>query len=171
MSSIDFNQLFFMYSRRLQGLALSYVKDSFLAEDIVQEAFLKAYKKMDSIEDWNKIGSWLSAITVRTAIDFLRMEKRKNDRLVGSSEIILEIAASETNTEEEAGISFFKEEISQRIEHLPKQSQEVLSLKINHGLNETEIARRLHLKPSTVKTRLYRARKQLKQTFIRKASA
>lgn len=171
MSSIDFNQLFFTYSRRLQGLAFSYVKDSFLAEDIVQEAFLKAYKKMDSIEDGNKIGSWLSAITVRTAIDFLRMEKRKTSNLIGSSDIMLEIAAAETNTEDEAGIRFFKEEISQGIESLSKESQEVLTLKINHGLNEKEIASRLRLKPSTVKTRLYRARKQLKQVFIGKESA
>lgn len=171
MSSIDFNQLFFTYSRRLHCLAYSYAKDSFLAEDIVQEAFLKAYKKIDSIEDTNKIGSWLSAITARTAIDFLRMENRKNGRLIGSSEIMLDITAAETNTEEEAGIRLFKEEISQSIEQLSKESQEVLSLKINLGLNEKEIASRLHLKPSTVKTRLYRARKQLKQVSLCKESA
>lgn len=171
MNSIDFNQLFFTYSRRLQCLAFSYVRDSFLAEDIVQEAFLKAYKKIDSIEDTNKIGSWLSAITARTAIDFLRLENRKNSRLISSSEIMLDIAEAKTNTEEEASIHFLKEEISQNMEDLSKESQEVLSLKINHGLNEKEIASRLHLKPSTVKTRLYRARKQLKQAFICKESA
>lgn len=152
-------------------MAYSYVKDHFLAEDIVQESFLKAYKKIDSIEDINKIGSWLNAITARTAIDFLRMEKRKNSRLVDSSEIIVGFTAAETNTEEEADIHFLKEEVCQGMENLSKESQEVLSLKIYHGLNEKEIASRLHLKPSTVKTRLYRARKQLKQTIKCKESA
>ncbi|MDQ6595666.1 RNA polymerase sigma factor [Bacillus salipaludis] len=77
MGSIDFNQIFREYSQRLHYIAYSYAKDRFLAEDIVQEALLKAYKKLDTVEDSNKLGAWLSAITARTAIDFLRMEKEK----------------------------------------------------------------------------------------------
>src|SRR4051812_8706201 len=77
MGTVDFNQIYAKYSKRLHYIAFQYIKDRFLAEDIVQEAFLKAYKKINTVEDTNKLGQWLSVITARTAIDFLRSEKRK----------------------------------------------------------------------------------------------
>ncbi|MDR7001241.1 RNA polymerase sigma factor [Neobacillus niacini] len=173
MGFIDFNQLYREYSQRLHYIAYSYAKDRFLAEDIVQEAFLKAYKKLDTVEDSNKLGAWLSAITARTAIDFLRMEKRKNWMLVDPTimEPIIGLERSGENLEEEVGIRLFKEEVNETMGYLSREFQEVLILKIHYGLKENEIARLLNLKSATVKTRLYRARKQLKHVFAEKVSA
>ena len=53
------------------------LRDRFLAEEIVQEAFIKAYKKMDLFVEDEKIGAWLLIITTQTAIDFKRKERRK----------------------------------------------------------------------------------------------
>ncbi|MED3563189.1 RNA polymerase sigma factor [Bacillus xiapuensis] len=173
MGSIDFNQLYREHSQRLHYIAYSYAKDRFIAEDIVQEAFLKAYKKLETVEDSNKLGAWLSAITARTAIDFLRMEKRKNWMLVDPSIMEPMIGRSEAsvNLEEEVGLRLFNEEVIQTMGCLSKEFQEVLILKIHYGLKENEIASLLDLKSATVKTRLYRARKQLKHVFAEKESA
>nr|WP_263323607.1 RNA polymerase sigma factor [Neobacillus sp. Marseille-Q6967] len=165
MGNIDFNELFKTYSRRLHGLAFSYTRDPFLAEDVVQETFIKAYKKLDTIVDSTKIGAWLSAITARTAIDLLRMEKRKCSRLIVSPDSIVGLSSPDKNPEDEVEMLLLNEELSNRMNQLSKDYYDVLCLKIIFGLNEKEIAKRLRLKPSTVKTRLYRARKQLKQFY------
>lgn len=173
MGSIDFNQLFSMHSKHLHYLAFSYTKDKFMAEDIVQESFLKAYKKRETIEDTKKLRAWLSAITARTAIDFLRAEKRKSWMLVDPSimDPLLGPVSAELTTEEEVSIRLLKEDLNHTMEQLTKESQEVLILKSQFGFNEKEIASLLQLKSSTVKTRLYRARKQLKQAIADKISA
>lgn len=173
MSTIDFNQLYCLHSKRLHYIAFQYTKDRFLAEDLVQEAFLKAYKKIDTVEDTNKLGAWLAAITARTAIDFLRSEKRKSWLLVDPfiMEPMLGSSIIEENIEDVVGIHLFQEELSRTMEQLSKEFQEVLILKIQYGLKENEIASLLDLKSTTVKTRLYRARKHLKQAFLVKESA
>nr|WP_042357192.1 RNA polymerase sigma factor [Bacillus rubiinfantis] len=162
---MDFNQLYTTHVPRLQFIAYQYVKDCFLAEDIVQEAFFKAYRKMDSIDDPAKIGAWLSAITVRTAIDFLRMEKRKGCMLLEHSllEPIAGLCGNKEDLEDEVCVRLFQEEIDKMLVKLPNNAQQILILKTQYGLKETEIADLLNLKCGTVKTRLYRARKQLKR--------
>jgi RNA polymerase sigma factor (sigma-70 family) len=165
MAGIDFNQIYFKYSKRLLFIAFSVTRDKFLAEDVVQETFIKAFKRMGTVEDLDKIGSWLSSIATRTAIDFLRAEKRKNCQLAEQS--VLESVQDQkaSNTEEKVIFKLLKEDISHSLRALSKEYQIVLTLKLQHGLKETEIARLLKLKSSTVKTRIYRARKQLKQMF------
>ena len=173
MGTVDFNQLYAKYAKRLHYIAYQYTKDRFLAEDIVQEAFIKAYKKIDTVEDSDKLGSWLSVITARTAIDFLRLEKRKCWMLVDPfiMEPMLGVSVNEENIEDVVGVRLFQEDISRSMEQLSKEFREVLILKIQYGLKENEIASLLDLKSATVKTRLYRARKQLKQVYLVKESA
>ncbi|MCD4837478.1 sigma-70 family RNA polymerase sigma factor [Neobacillus sedimentimangrovi] len=165
MKAAEFDRLYSIYAKRLLYIAYKYTKDLYQAEDIVQESFLKAYKKIHTIEDKTKLGGWLSAITTRTAIDFLRLDKRRNWFLIDDSmlEPLMGGNVYEINTEETVHLRLFKETISHSLENLSKEFQEVLVLKIQYGLKENEIASLLDMKSATVKTRLYRARKQLKQ--------
>ncbi|MGJ7921198.1 RNA polymerase sigma factor [Neobacillus sp. LXY-4] len=173
METIEIDQLFTLYSKRLHNIALSVTKDWYLAEDVVQETFLKAYKKIETIEDPKKIAAWLSSIAARTAIDFLRAERRK--KCCPTNQTIIENALfnSESRhlTEEEVEIRLLETELNGSLAELSKEYKEVLILRIRHGLNEKEIAQKLQLKSTTVKNRLYRARKQLKETLINKYSA
>ncbi|NMD70441.1 RNA polymerase sigma factor [Bacillus sp. DNRA2] len=161
--ALDFNQLYSMYSKRLYFTAFKIVHDHHLAEDIVQETFLKAYKKMETIDDVSKVAAWLNAISARTAIDFLRSKQRKN--YLVSDHTLIESVLYESNcqnqTEDEVSQHFFEQELNDSMADLSKEYKEVLELKINHGLKEQEIATFLQLKPTTVKNRLYRARKKL----------
>ncbi|MCM3584148.1 RNA polymerase sigma factor [Mesobacillus maritimus] len=173
MGKVDFEELFTTYSKRLTLLAYSYTKDWHTAEDVVQESFIKAFKKIDTIEYTEKICAWLSAITVRTAIDYLRAAKRHN-RLTTDSELLEYLQCqlnTGTSTEEQVEMLLFKEVVCQSMFQISEDYKQVLFLKIELGLKEQEIASVLQLKSTTVKTRLHRARKQLKQVVTEKFSA
>nr|WP_295970283.1 RNA polymerase sigma factor [uncultured Bacillus sp.] len=169
---VDFNQIYLTNAKRLTYLAYTVVRDWYEAEDVVQESFIKAYKKIDTIEDTKKVGAWLNAITVRTAIDFQRADKRRN--WVADLSLInlfYQESGKTVDTASEVEIKLFKEELNRSINRLSEAYQSVLLLKWEYGLKETEIANILQLKSATVKTRLYRARKQLKETIAEKYPA
>lgn len=173
MNPIDFEQVVSTFSKRLTAAAYSVTKDWFTAEDVVQESFIKAYKKIDCVESKDKIGAWLYSITIRTAIDFLRAEKRK--QYVPADLAYLEYAEyridAESSLEETVELSLLKEDLYDSLHGLSKEYRDVLYLKMQFGLKEAEIASRLELKATTVKTRLHRARKQLRQVMDEKYSA
>lgn len=170
---VDFEALFALFSKRLTLTAYSITKDWHTAEDVVQESFIKAYKKVETIENIEKIGPWLSAITTRTAIDFLRANKRRKWVPVDFTYMdFLEFHAEVgMSPEEEVEINLFRDDLNQSIHDLSKEYQEVIVLRMQYGLKEAEIANLLQLKSTTVKTRLHRARKQLKLAISEKYPA
>jgi RNA polymerase sigma factor (sigma-70 family) len=173
MAHIDFDELYRKYEKKLRHIAFSITKDRHLAEDVVQETFIKAYKKKDSIEDAEKIGSWLSAIAGRTAIDYLRAEKRR--KWLPSDQTVMEQIFSDQDyhpsIEKEVEIILFKEDLQHVLYKLTIEYQEVLVLRVQYGLKEDEIASQLNIKSGTVKTRLHRARKQLRKVMTEKYPA
>lgn len=170
---VDFEALVALFSKKLTQKAYSITKDWHTAEDVVQESFIKAYKKVETIENIEKIGAWLSAITTRTAIDFLRADKRRKWVPVDFTYMdYLEFhAETGISPEEEVEINILKDELNQSIDDLSKEYQEVLVLRMKYGLKEAEIANLLQLKSTTVKTRLHRARKKLKLAIAEKYPA
>jgi RNA polymerase sigma factor (sigma-70 family) len=171
MAAIDFDELYRIHGKKLLQIAFSITKDRHLAEDVVQETYIKAYKKADTIVDAQKVGSWLAAIAARTAIDYLRAEKRR--KWLPSDQSIMEQIFSDTDRslEKEVEIILFKEEIQHMLYLLTREYQQVLVLRFQYGLKEDEIACKLNLKSGTVKTRLHRARKQLKKVMLEKFPA
>jgi RNA polymerase sigma factor (sigma-70 family) len=171
MSRIDISQAYEAYKQRMLYIGYSITKDWHLAEDVVQEAFIKAFRKIDTIEDGNKLGAWLSSITTRTAIDFIRRE-RKRKGLPFEAEM-LEILGKQMdqNVEVEVETAILQEQVQCAIQGLNEQYRDVLTLKVNQSLNEQEIASVLGLNLNTVKVRIHRGRKQLKQLFHEQISA
>jgi RNA polymerase sigma factor (sigma-70 family) len=171
MSKIDISQAYENYKQRMLYIGYSITKDWHLAEDVVQEAFIKAFRKIDTIEDGSKLGAWLSSITTRTAIDFIRRE-RKRKGLPFEAEM-LEILGKQMdqNVEVEVETAILQEQVECAIQGLNEQYRDVLTLKVNQSLNEQEIASVLGLNLNTVKVRIHRGRKQLKQLFHEQISA
>ena len=161
------NDLFsFIYERfydRVYKAVYFMTRDSYVTEDIVQETFIKAFKKISTIEDEKKVGPWLSTIATRTAIDFIRKEKRKNEIPIEDDVLMNKVFNTELKTvEQEVEMIFFKEDLSRNLNHLKPEYRQVLELKYKHELKEEEIISQLQLNKATVKSRLYRARKKLK---------
>ncbi|MFS0820261.1 RNA polymerase sigma factor [Bacillus sp. 1P02SD] len=159
---MEFSKIYHAYNSRLFRISYSITRDIHLAEDVVHETFIKAINKMDTIEDESKIGAWLSTIATRTAIDFVRMERNKKGTPMDHELIECLGKTMKQNVEEEVETNIVMEQIYQATRKLKQEYQDVLTLKIWHGLKESQIAHILDLKPCTVKTRIYRARKELK---------
>lgn len=173
MEELDFDQLYSRYAGKLQQVAYSITWDHHLAEDVVQESFLKAYKKLGTVQDSRKIAAWLCSVTRRTAIDFVRGEKRK--RWMPADQTVMEQRISEQgaaeSTEKKIEFMVLKEEVRGAVLRMGMEYQNVLVLRINYGMKEDEIASRLNLKSGTVRTRLYRARLHLKKAVLDKQPA
>ena len=159
---MDITELYTCHYKRLYHICFSMTRDAYLAEDIVQETFIKAMKKSETIIDEEKAGAWLSVIARRTALDVIRRERRK--AAVPMEQDMLEClgVAAKQNVEQEVESGFAAEEITGAVKQLTGSYRDILLLKIDRGLKEREIAAMLNLNPSTVKTRIFRARKQLK---------
>ncbi|WP_053366437.1 RNA polymerase sigma factor [Bacillus sp. FJAT-27245] len=173
MKELDFDQLYSTYAGKLQQIAYSITRDFHLAEDVVQESFLKAYKKLSTLQDTRKIAAWLGSVTRRTAIDFVRGEKRK--RWMPADQTVMEQRISEQgaaeSTEKKIEFMALKEEVRGAVYRMGKEYQNVLVLRIDYGMKEDEIASVLNLKSGTVRTRLYRARLHLKKAVLDKQPA
>ncbi|MGG1685464.1 RNA polymerase sigma factor [Pseudalkalibacillus sp. NRS-1564] len=76
--TICFNDIFTKHYKRVYYTALRVLKDHGLAEDVLQETFLKAYDRLDEVQSERKLGSWLSTIAARKSIDQLRKQKKSD---------------------------------------------------------------------------------------------
>ncbi|MEK5040264.1 RNA polymerase sigma factor [Sporosarcina sp. FSL K6-3457] len=161
--------IFEQYYNRVYYAAYRVIKDQGLAEDIVQETFMKAFKSLHTVHDVEKLGAWLSVIATRTAIDHLRRLSKWNDFTTSDVYIDTEsdaahpdyISTVETGLEE----AYVKELLVEEIDKLKPDHKEVLILFYHHDLTYEEISELLDVKLSTVKTRMFRAKKKLKESI------
>lgn len=130
------------------------VKDKTVAEDIVQETFLRAWKSLDSLKDEKAAKSWL--ITILRRENARRFERKQFD-LVDMDDVVLadEIQSNEQDLEHR--------ELHRLINGLADEYREPLVLQSIFGLSGDEISVQLGLNKNTVMTRLFRARNQLKE--------
>jgi RNA polymerase sigma factor (sigma-70 family) len=157
---MDYTKLYNQYYKKLYYQVHFMLKEHYLAEDIIQETFIKAFGKADMIIDESKMGPWLMTIAKRTAIDFIRKESRQSCEFI--EDLINYKEEPKTSVEKEVEWEMFKNEVECEISNLRKEQQAIIHLKVNNGLKEREIASHLKMNPGTVKINLYRARQHLK---------
>ncbi|TYS57580.1 RNA polymerase sigma factor [Sutcliffiella horikoshii] len=168
---MDFTTLYKVHYDRVFQVSFAVIRDRQLAEDIVQETFIKAYKKMDSLQDGDKVDAWLCVIATRTAIDFVRRE-RKN-RGCPMELDVLGCLGKEAghNVAAEVEMKMLKELLDEKMEDFSKEDKKLLVLKMERGLKEREIANALEMNPATVKSKIHRARRKLKERMAVELSA
>jgi len=169
--SVDMREICEQYNKRLFNAAYCITRDYYLAQDVVQETLIKAYQKIEMVEDKEKLGAWLCTIATRTAIDFVRKESKLNERLDSYIDPENTNIKMKQNIEQEVEMRFVQEQINYFINSLPFDQKKVYILKNELGLKEREIAEILKMNQNTVKTRLYRIRKQLKEMMLEKELA
>ena len=130
------------------------------AEDVAQEALVRAYRKLPSLRDRERFRAWLVRIAWRLAIDHRRSGKRRELR----EQVAFEAAGPPT-TEHVAVANEFKERLWRAIDALPEPLQVVTVLAAIEGHTMSELASLLELPEGTVKSRLHVARKQLAEAL------
>ncbi len=166
-------QLMNEYGTKLLHLAYYHLKDRQIAEDVAQEAFIKAFKNWDSFRGESSAYTWLYKITMNLCRDKARSAWWR--RLVPSEEPRLEgVPASpagsperEAGPEEAALKTEQKELMMKQVESLPEAYREVVLLYYYHDLSTVEIAEVTGQNENTIKTRLFRARNLLKELLMK----
>jgi RNA polymerase sigma factor (sigma-70 family) len=140
------------------------------AEDVAQEALIRAYRCFDRLRERDRFRGWLVRITFRLALDRARSAKRREHRETSWSR-----ATPQTTTEDLAAMSEFQSRLDHALGELSPKLRLVLLLAAMEGHTTEEVAAMLDLPPGTVKSRLFVARKQLAEklrcsvTTIKKA--
>lgn len=141
----------------VRALALRYVRNGDEAEDLTQEIFLRAYRKLAQFQGGSKFGTWLHAIAVRMCLSHLRLRKAEQVTLEDVAGTLVDQRPG-SNTER---MVLSRAEVAALVEAmkgLPAPQRVVLLLVAFGGLKEGEVAEELGLSLGTVKSRLHRAR-------------
>jgi RNA polymerase sigma-70 factor, ECF subfamily len=129
------------------------------AEDVAQEALLRAYRQFDRLRDRNRFRAWLVRIAFRLALDRLRSRKRRELRDTVWSKP--EHQPPAVNAEDLAASNEFQAHLENALAELPEKLRLVLLLAAMEGHTIDEIASMLGISTGTVKSRIFYARRQL----------
>jgi len=168
-----FDELLRRYERKIFRLAMHITQNREDAEDVLQESFLKAYEHLDQFQGQSKFYTWIVRIAVNQAL--MKLRKRKSDRSVslddtidtGEDNITREIAAWDENPEQRYSREELQGILTSAIDGLAPIYRAVFVLRDIDGLSTEEAAEALELSVPAVKSRLLRARLQLREKLTR----
>lgn len=156
-----FNKLFKRYKSFVESILYSYIKDMDEAKEITNIVFLKVYYKLSTFSEYNTFGGWLRIITQRTAIDYLRKIKVNEIELKDNS-VRLTQEISSTNTENDLVNHMTYTQILKLLDKLPDNTKHICKLFYEDNMTIAEISKTLSIPIGTIKSILFRMRKQLK---------
>ncbi len=149
-----------LYRKYAQGMfcvAMRFVKNESDAEDLVQEAFIKAFRKIEQFKGEVTFGAWLKRIVVNRCLDFLKSQRQ---HFVELEESRLHIADSDS-WEADPGLGVA--EITAAMEELPEKYRSVVQLYLVEGYDHSEISEILRIRETTCRTRLMRGKGYLRE--------
>ncbi len=168
-----FEQLVRRYDRNVFRIAQHITQNREDAEDVVQDAFLKAFQNLGQFQGQSKFYTWLVRIAVNEAL--MRLRRRRPERFVSIDEDVKteedsmprEIADWSPNPEQLYNQGELKEILQKTIQGLPPGFRTVFILRDVEGLSTEETADALGLSVPAVKSRLLRARLQLRERLTK----
>src|ERR1700758_5578134 len=168
-----FETLVSKYDRQIFRIAQHITQNREDAQDVVQDAFLKAYEKLDQFQGNSKFYTWLVRIAVNESL--MRLRKRRTGKMVSIDDDIeteegsvpRDLADWSPNPEQNYGQAELAEILRKTIQGLPQGFRIVFVLRDVDGLSTEETAETLGLSVPAVKSRLLRARLQLRERLSR----
>jgi RNA polymerase sigma-70 factor (ECF subfamily) len=155
-----FRRLYDRHVDRVYGLAYRMVGDDDLARDITQEAFFRAYTRLEQFRGDAAFSTWLHTVTTSVALNELRKVKRHRDR-----ERDLDAVGPVTASAPPTSDPHLRDRVRAAVESLPEIYRTVFVLHDVEGYNHGEIAKALDVAEGTSKARLSRARARLRDAL------
>ena len=148
-------QIWINYSEDLKRFILSKVKDEAVADDILQDTFIKIHTKLDTLKNVSKLKPWIFSIARNVVLDYFKTTNQSFEMIGMGSEF-----------ENEVHMHTEKECLRGILSGLPKKYREPLILSDIRGMKQSEIAKKLNLYLPTVKSQIQRARKLVVKGFM-----
>ena len=161
-----FELLVAAYEKNVFNVALQMLGNREDAQDMAQEAFLKAYNSLSSFRGDSKFSSWLYRIVSNVCLDFKRRQGRRpsSSLTVEDDEgetLELDIADESQSPEALLERKLTREAVRRGLQELPDEQRQILLLREIQGMSYEEISEAMGLEEGTVKSRIFRARKKL----------
>ncbi len=158
-----FDLLVLKYQHKIVNLIMRYVRDPELAQDIAQEAFIKAYRALPRFRGDSAFYTWMYRIAVNTAKNHLAAQRRRpmdvELDLQDPEQYDLHAKLKETDTPEGVTLSNeLKETVERAIAALPEDLRTAIVLRELEGMSYEEIAQTMECPVGTVRSRIFRAR-------------
>jgi RNA polymerase sigma factor (sigma-70 family) len=148
-------EIYRLYSKSMYNVAVRIVNHDAEAQDVLQDAFLDAFQKIDDFRQSSTFGAWLKQIVVNRALNQLRNRKVQ---LVDIEEIT---DIEEEQSYDEDSINYDVQRVHHAIQQLPDGFRTVLCLYLLEGYDHEEIAEVMGIAESTSRTQYIRAKKRL----------
>ncbi|MEW6768028.1 MAG: RNA polymerase sigma factor [Pseudomonadota bacterium] len=163
-----FRQIMKKYNQRLYRVARGILRNDADAEDVVQEAYVRAFTHLDGFRGDSSLATWLSRITINEALGRLRARRPTVDLSAIESQPAAEIiqfplASKSEDPEKTMAQRQLLHLVEQATDNLPEVYRIVFITRVIEGLSVEDTAEILGLRPETVKTRLHRARKLVRE--------
>lgn len=160
---LAFEKLYRRHRNRVYGLVWRLCGgDNALAEDLLQEAFVRAWQKLDSFRGESRFATWLHRLTVNVALSDRRIRIRRLER-----ETALEGTAERTAIGEKDVYAGERMDLEQAISKLPERARTVLVLYDIEGYSHAEVAEIAGMAVGSSKAQLHRARKLVREELNR----
>ena len=159
-AQMDFWKIYDEYYNPVRKFILTYVRDEWVADDLIQDTFLRVQKNLGTVRESNKIRSWIFRIAYNLCHDHFRQSKRSslNGRLIQAEIPTFKEALVQKELEQNQ----MGQCVQDKMDLLPKDYRTVLILSDIMALSQKEIAEILSISVSNVKVRIHRARKKMR---------
>ncbi len=148
-------QIWTTFHEDIKNFIFSKVKNEQVTYDLLQETFFKVHTKLNTLQNKDKLKSWLFSIARNTVSDFFRKRKISSE-ILETDNILLEEYVEHSEKDCLHGI----------LKTLPKKYRDPLFLSDIKGIKQSEVASQLNLQLSTAKSRIQRARKLIAQGYV-----
>ncbi len=163
------------YNGKLFRVARAILKDDSDAEDVLQDAYLDAFRHFTDFRGGSELGTWLTRIVINHCLMRLRKEKRRSSIVPFRSAAAADTESPEAqvpdNRSESPSARAIRAEtrriLERRIDELPAAFRTVFVMREVEDMSVDEVAECLSISPATVRTRLFRARALLRESLAR----
>jgi len=168
-----FEELILQHEKIVYNIAYRMMNHPEDVKDISQEVFIKIHKNLNRFDGKSAFSTWIYRIAVNTCIDELRRRKGKqtvsiDEELEQESNFVKRQFVDKGETPETSYLAKEEyEEVMEAMEHISKKHKVMITLRDINGFSYEEIAEITELSMGTVKSRLARARNQLKEEFFK----
>ncbi len=155
-----------LYAKPMFNVCYRIVNQKEEAEDVLQEAFIRMFKQIDTYREESSFGAWFKRIVINGALNHIKKKRKDSEQL---EQLKDDSQENLTQENEEDLPSYTINQVQDTMELLPEGYRIVFSLYLFEDYSHREIAKELGITESTSKSQLNRAKKKMKELLIQRA--